>query len=137
MPMGSANESTLQALTSRLEAATQTINRLQQDETFIQAMVTEQSQTSSHGDSATGGSSPSALQLQLKDALQQEKELEARYTPDHPDVVASKRRIASLRTEIAHGRPIFEGQSLAERPTKSRTSLARASVNTTRRIRSA
>ena len=102
VPMGSANESTLQALTSRLEAATQTINRLQQDETFIQAMVTEQSQTSSHGDSATGGSSPSALQLQLKDALQQEKELEARYTPDHPDVVASKRRIASLRTEIAH-----------------------------------
>jgi polysaccharide chain length determinant protein (PEP-CTERM system associated) len=101
LPMGSANESTLQALTTRLEAATQTINRLQQDETFIQAMVTEQSQTSSHGDSATGGGSPSALQLQLKEALQQEKELEGRYTPDYPDVVASKRRIANLRAEIA------------------------------------
>jgi polysaccharide chain length determinant protein (PEP-CTERM system associated) len=119
VPMGSANESSLQALTTRLEAATQTINRLQQDETFIQAMVTEQSQTSSHSDSATGGGSPSALQLQLKEALQLEKELEARYTPDHPDVLASKRRIANLREQIAH-------EAVATAPAKEEASVSAA-----------
>ncbi len=102
VPMGNANESSLQALTARLDAATQTVNRQQQEETFLQAMVTEQSQTSTHGDLATGGGTPSALQLQLKEALQQEKDMEARYTPDHPDVLASKRRIANLREQIAH-----------------------------------
>jgi uncharacterized protein involved in exopolysaccharide biosynthesis len=99
--VGNANQGTLQALTARLEASTQTINRLQQDETIVQAMVTEQSQTPSHVDPVTGAPA-SAPQTQLKEALQQEKDLEARYTPDHPDVVACKRRIASLRAEIAH-----------------------------------
>ena len=39
--------------------------------------------------------------MQLRTALNQEKELEALYTPSHPDVLAIKRRIANLRAEIA------------------------------------
>jgi polysaccharide chain length determinant protein (PEP-CTERM system associated) len=96
--MGNANA--LQALTARLDAATQTVSRQQQDESFLEAMVTEQSQASSHIDPATG-TTTGALQAQLKEALQLEKEMEARYTPGHPDVVAIKRRIANLQAEIA------------------------------------
>jgi polysaccharide chain length determinant protein (PEP-CTERM system associated) len=101
LAMGSANESTLQALTSQLDASTQTVNRLQQNETFIQAMITEQPQRSSRIDPATG-TTDSALNTQLKEAITQQKVLEAIYTPDHPDVLAVKRRIADLRAEIAH-----------------------------------
>ena len=97
---GSANESTLQALTTQLNAATQTVNRLQQNETFLEAMIGQQTQESSHSDPVTG-TSESGLKTQLKSALEQEKELEALYTPSYPDVVAMKRKIAGLRAEIA------------------------------------
>jgi polysaccharide chain length determinant protein (PEP-CTERM system associated) len=97
----SGNANTLQALSVRLDAATQAVSRQQQDESFLEAMVAEQSQGSSRVDPATGATTGS-LQAQLKMAREQEKELEARYTPDHPDVVASKRRIANLEAEMAH-----------------------------------
>lgn len=97
--MGSANESTLQALTTQLNAATQTVNRLQQNETFLNAMIAQQTE-SSHADPVTG-TSEGGLKAQLKSALEQEKELETLYTPSYPDVVAMKRKIASLRVEIA------------------------------------
>jgi polysaccharide chain length determinant protein (PEP-CTERM system associated) len=96
-----SNASTLQALTARLDAITQTVSRQQQEESFLQAMVTEQSQASSRIDASTGNS-PTTLQTQLKDALQLQKEMEGVYTPNHPDVVAIKRRIANLKAEIAH-----------------------------------
>lgn len=97
---GSANESTLQALTTQLNATTQTVSRLQQNETFLEAMIAQQTQESAHADPATG-TSESGLKAQLKSALEQEKELETLYTPNYPDVVAMKRKIAGLRAEIA------------------------------------
>lgn len=87
-------------MTARLDAVTQTVSRQQQEESFLQAMVTEQSQASTRNDPSTGAA-PNSLQSQLKDALQLEKEMEGVYTPNHPDVVAVKRRIANLRSEIA------------------------------------
>jgi polysaccharide chain length determinant protein (PEP-CTERM system associated) len=97
----SSNASTLQALTARLDAITQTVSRQQQEESFLQAMVTEQSQASSRADTSSG-TAPNSLQSQLKDAQQLEKDMEGVYTPNHPDVIAVKRRIATLRSEIAH-----------------------------------
>jgi uncharacterized protein involved in exopolysaccharide biosynthesis len=75
---------------------------MQQGETLLQAMITQQAQEGSSADPATG-TSGDTLQEQLKKALNQEKEMEAFYTPDHPDMLAVKRRIASLRAEIARG----------------------------------
>jgi polysaccharide chain length determinant protein (PEP-CTERM system associated) len=99
LSMGSANESTLQALTTQLDASTQTMSRLQQDETFLETMIAQQAQDSSLNPAT--GASQDTLSTQLKDALTQQQELEALYTPDHPDVIAIKRRIANLRAEIA------------------------------------
>ena len=96
-----ANANTLQALTAQLDVATQTVSRLQQNETIIESLIAQQPQGPAGSDAATG-TSESSLQTQLKDALKQEHEMEAVYTPDHPDIVAMKRRIASLRAEIAH-----------------------------------
>jgi polysaccharide chain length determinant protein (PEP-CTERM system associated) len=99
LAMGSANESTLQALTARLDAKTQEISRMQQAETMLEAMIA-QPEESSRIDPATG-KPEDTLHTQLNAALNQEKEMEALYTPNHPDVLAIKRRIASLQAEIA------------------------------------
>lgn len=100
LAMGSANESTLQSLTARLDAKTQEISRMRQEETMLEAMIAQPSD-SSRIDPATGKPEDS-LDAQLKAALAQEENLESLYTPDHPDVVANKRRIANLKEEIAH-----------------------------------
>jgi polysaccharide chain length determinant protein (PEP-CTERM system associated) len=96
----SSNTNTLQALTTQLESSTQAVSRSQQNITFLETMIAQQTQDASRTDPATG-SSGDTLQAQLKAALNQEKEMEALYTPDHPDIVAIKRRITNLRAEIA------------------------------------
>lgn len=97
---GPANSNTLQALTAQLDVATQTISRLQQNETFTETLIAQQPPGSTSIDPVTG-TSESALQAQLKDAIKQEQDMETLYTPDHPDILAMKRRIAHLRAEIA------------------------------------
>ena len=99
LAMGSANESTLQALTTRLDAKTQEISHMQQGETMLEAMVSQPSESS--GIDPVTGKPDASLDAQLKAALTQEKDLEALYTPDHPDIIAIKRRITNLRAEIA------------------------------------
>jgi uncharacterized protein involved in exopolysaccharide biosynthesis len=81
-------------------------------------MIAQQAQES-HTDPSSG-TSEDALQTQLKAALAQEKDLESLYTPNHPDIVAIKRRIANLRAEIAHGaaEPV-KGDTSAANPTDS------------------
>ena len=95
------NTRALQSLTTQLDAATQAVSRLQQNETILEAMIAQEPHESSHGNSAPA-TSGDGLKAQLKEALTQEKELETVYTPSHPDVIAIKRRVASLREEIAH-----------------------------------
>jgi polysaccharide chain length determinant protein (PEP-CTERM system associated) len=95
------NANALQALTTQLDAATQTVSRLQQNETILEAMIAQEPQETSHGNSVTG-MSEDGLKAQLKDAIKQEKELESVYTSSYPDVIAIKRRIANLQEEIAH-----------------------------------
>ncbi|MGD0295021.1 MAG: Wzz/FepE/Etk N-terminal domain-containing protein [Terracidiphilus sp.] len=98
----SSNTNTLQALTTQLDATTRELGSMQQGETILEAMIAQQAQESSSIDPATGTSGDTdTLEGQLKTALNQEKELETLYTPDHPDVLAIKRKITNLRAEIA------------------------------------
>ena len=99
LAMGSANESTLQALTTQLDAATQSLNRLQQEETFIQAMIAQQTHELQSAEPANVVS-VDERRKQLKALTEQKQALETIYTPDYPDVVAVSRRIADLQAEI-------------------------------------
>jgi polysaccharide chain length determinant protein (PEP-CTERM system associated) len=100
LAMGSPNESTLQALTTQLDAVTQSLDRLQQNEVFLQALVTQQ--THDLGGAEPGsGSTVDERRAQLKVLVAQKQELDAQYTPDYPDVVAITRKIADLKAEIA------------------------------------
>jgi polysaccharide chain length determinant protein (PEP-CTERM system associated) len=96
-----SNANALQALTTQLDAANQTVNRAQQTVTFLEAIVSQQTRELQHTDSATGVSADER-RAQLKALIAQKQELETLYTPDHPDVVAISRKIADLQAEIAH-----------------------------------
>jgi polysaccharide chain length determinant protein (PEP-CTERM system associated) len=96
------NMNMLTSLNTQLDAATQQIARMQQDRSYIEAMLAQQSinTTPSSGGSA-GTSSLSTQQAELQTLLTEESDLTKRYTDDYPDVVAVKRKIKELRAQIA------------------------------------
>jgi polysaccharide chain length determinant protein (PEP-CTERM system associated) len=96
-----SNTNTLQALTTQLDAVTQSLGRMQENETFLQAMISQQTHEL-QGLEPGSGISADERQKELKTLIAQKQELEALYTPDHPDLLAISRRIADLQAEIAH-----------------------------------
>ncbi|MGA3264070.1 MAG: Wzz/FepE/Etk N-terminal domain-containing protein [Terracidiphilus sp.] len=96
-----SNANTLQAFTTQLDAVTQSLGRMQQNETFLQTLISQQTQDLQNAGPATS-ITVDERRAQLKVLLAQKQELEALYTPDHPDVLAISRKIADLQTEIAH-----------------------------------
>lgn len=97
----SSNANTLQALTTQLDAATQSVNRMQESETFLEAMVSQQTQEPHTKEPIAVGSADDRGK-ELKALTDQKRELQALYTPDHPDVVAISRKIADLQAGNAH-----------------------------------
>lgn len=95
-----SNMNTLQALTTQLDAATQSLNRMHQDETFMEAMISQEA-ADLRRNAPSAGVSTDTLQDQLQKLIVQKKDLETLYTPDYPDVVALSREIAELRDEIS------------------------------------
>ena len=96
-----SNTNTLQALTTQLDAATQTLNRQQQDVTFLQAMVAQQSRDLQNSEPAAKATALDERATQLKALMAQKQALEAQYTPDHPDVIEVSRKISDLQAQIA------------------------------------
>jgi len=95
-----SNASTLQALTTQLNASTEALSRLQQNVTFLQAMISQQTQQV-EGDAPAVVAVPDERKKELKELMEQKKALDAQYTPDYPDVIAISRKIADLQAEIA------------------------------------
>jgi polysaccharide chain length determinant protein (PEP-CTERM system associated) len=99
LAMGTSNESTLQALTTQLNAATQALDRMQTNETFLEALIDQQGHELQG--SETGGPSVDEREKELKGLIAQKQQLETQYTPDYPDVVEVTRKIDDLKAEIA------------------------------------
>jgi polysaccharide chain length determinant protein (PEP-CTERM system associated) len=96
-----SNTNTLQSLTTQLDAVTQSLNRQQQDVTFLQAMVAQQTRDLQNSEPGTTSAAVDERKTELKALLQQRQTLQALYTPDHPDVVEVNRKITDLQAEIA------------------------------------
>lgn len=94
-----SNQSTLQALTTQLAAATQALDRLQENETFIEANISALRRDQHDTNPTT--ISVDERKRELKDLMDQKQALDAVYTPDYPDVVAINRKIADLKAQIA------------------------------------
>lgn len=97
------NVNMLTSLNTQLEAATQTLSRMEQDKAYEEAMLAQQSQNipsaSMAGSSQVGA--PQTRELELQILLAQEADLTSHYTADYPDVIAVKRKVADLRREMA------------------------------------
>jgi polysaccharide chain length determinant protein (PEP-CTERM system associated) len=96
-----SNTNTLQALTTQLDAVTQSLNRNQQDVTFLQAMVAQQTHDLQNAEPAAANAVSDERKTELNKLIAQRQALNALYTPDHPDVVEISRKISDLQAQIA------------------------------------
>jgi len=88
-----ANLNVLAGLNTQLDAATQALNRAQQDKSFAESVLSQQVASQS-------GENPSA-QKQLADMQSQLASLLAKDTEDHPDVIRMRQSIADLKQKMA------------------------------------
>ncbi|GGG70025.1 GumC family protein [Edaphobacter dinghuensis] len=93
------NMNMLTTLNTQLDAATQALARLEQDKSYEEAMLAQQ--TAAQSSSVSGAVAPQAQQTELDSLLSQEADLTARYTDDYPDVVTVRRKIKELRAQMA------------------------------------
>ena len=98
------NLNLLTTLNTQLEAATQALNRAQQDQTYAEAVLAQQVQAWETtkairmGDGVDNVSQdPNPLEKRLADLQNQLANMEARYTEDYPDLVALKNEIKGLK----------------------------------------
>ena len=87
-----ANLSVLAGLNTQLDAATQALSRAQQDKSFAESVLAQQTASQS-------ADNPSA-QKQLADMQSQLASLLAKDTEDHPDVIRMRQSIADLKQKI-------------------------------------
>ena len=94
------NMNMLTSLNTQLEAATQSLSRMEQDKTYMEALLAQQLRDLPPT-SDSGKPAPQAEQAEMDALLAQEADLTARYTSDYPDVVAVRRKISDLRKQMA------------------------------------
>lgn len=94
------NMNMLTSLNTQLDATTQALSRMEQDKSYIEAMISQQQSLAPTGDHGSAAA-PGAQQAELQKLLDEEADLTRRYTDDYPDVVAVRRRIKELRAQIA------------------------------------
>jgi uncharacterized protein involved in exopolysaccharide biosynthesis len=87
----------LMSLNSQLDATTQTLGRAQQDKTYTESMLAQQTAA---WKSSQSSSNPQTLEQQLTQLQGQLMQLQARYTDDHPDVIKTKADIAEIQKKL-------------------------------------
>jgi polysaccharide chain length determinant protein (PEP-CTERM system associated) len=104
----SANMNMLTTLNSQLDASTRELTGLETDRSFRETILAQEGNsiptTMGTGKGTPGRPAAQATPEQAKelfDLQQQLADLSARYTPDYPDVVSTKRKIQDLKKEIA------------------------------------
>ncbi len=92
------NLNLLTGLTSQLEASTQALARAQQDKTFAESVLAQQTAA---WQATQTGQNPETLDQQLAAQQAQLSALQSKYTDDHPDVIKAKNEIAATKQKIA------------------------------------
>jgi polysaccharide chain length determinant protein (PEP-CTERM system associated) len=92
-----ANLNLLSSLNGQLEAATQALNRAQQDKTYTESLLAQQVAAWKAFHAVGDTPQPQTLEQQLTFAENQLVAMQAQYTPDHPDVIRLKAEIERLK----------------------------------------
>ncbi len=87
------NMSLLTGLNTQLDAATQSLSRAQQDKSFAESMLAQQS--------ATQSTDNPSMMKQLTELENELATMRTKYTEDHPDVIRLKQNISDLKAKIA------------------------------------
>ncbi len=96
LPEDEANNiNILGTLNTQLEAANQSLSRMEQDKSYLETMLAQQATSSPNS------SSPQTQEQQLQDLLAQQANLTSQYTASYPGVIDINRRIANLRKQMA------------------------------------
>jgi polysaccharide chain length determinant protein (PEP-CTERM system associated) len=114
---GQMNLNMLTGLTSQLEAATQALNRAQQDKSFSDSVLAQQMAA---WQASQAGQNPETFEQQLTAMQAQLLALQSKYTADHPDVIKAKNDIATLTQKMAEA----EQQRKSAAPDKSPKSIS-------------
>jgi len=93
-----SNLAFLNGQTTQLEAATQALNRAQQDKSFAESILAQQL---SAWQATQAGQNPETLDQQLEALQAQLTTLQSKYTDEYPDVIKAKNDIAVLKQKIA------------------------------------
>jgi len=103
LPQDEANNvNILGSLNTQLESANQSLARMDQDKSYMEAMLAQQvQQAQSSPSTSTTALAPQTEERELQDLLAQQAELSNHYTADYPDVIAVNRKIADLRKKMA------------------------------------
>jgi polysaccharide chain length determinant protein (PEP-CTERM system associated) len=91
----------LTGMNTQLESNTQSLSRAQQEKALTESLLAQQEAIFSQSSSTGTVVNPETLDQQLTTLQDQLVSLEARYTPEHPDVVKTQRAIAELKKRIA------------------------------------
>lgn len=126
-----ANMNMLTTLNTQLDSVNQALTQLQQERSYREALLAQQG-TGTISSADVGGkpspakhTAPEATEAQAAEMQRLQAELadlQSRYTPDYPDVVATKRKIADLKKEIAQngtasgspGAPVVESPAVRQ-----------------------
>jgi polysaccharide chain length determinant protein (PEP-CTERM system associated) len=119
----SSNINMMTSLNSQLDAATQALQRMEQDKSYAESIFALQ-----QGQAAAGGGehgkAPQAEEADLQRLQAEEADLTSRYTDDYPDVVAVRRKIKELQQQIASAPPApVVPTSSTPKPTDSLSTL--------------
>jgi polysaccharide chain length determinant protein (PEP-CTERM system associated) len=92
------NLSILMGMNAQLEANTQALSRAQQDKAFTESVLGQQE---ANWKASQAGQNPESAEKQLSALQDQLTNLQARYTPEHPDVIKLKNQIEELKKQLA------------------------------------
>ena len=87
----------LTSLNTQLQATTQQLAMMEQSRAYMESMLSQQTHDTAGNDVKPP---PDERQTQLAALEAEQSDLTARYTPDYPDVVAIKRKIADLKSQM-------------------------------------
>ena len=97
------NMNMLASLNTQLEASTQQLARMEQDKSYEEAMLAQQSRDVQNPEQ--GRAAPATQNAEMQQLLKDEADLSTRYTDDYPDLKAVRSRIKELRQQMAQAPP--------------------------------
>jgi polysaccharide chain length determinant protein (PEP-CTERM system associated) len=128
-----SNQGMLSSLNTQLEASTEALTRAEQDLSYQQSILAQQTGSSTGGGQAVAVDTPALLadQARLTGLEAQESDLLAHYTADYPDVIAVRKKIVEVKKEIAQesAHPGSTGGGVATAHESAETAQLRAQVH--------